>query len=310
MNTIASNNPFDLLSDAPKKTTKPKPAQSAKPKTTKTKTISAEDLIKKDKVTPSMPIRGKSTRGRGDSRGRGGRGASRGGSGRPPKHDGYDKHSAKGRTDTKKATEAGWGDEKDPFYAELEQAKRKAEKEAKIKEQEPEVSPEPEDNSLTLDEYLASKTKSLSVKASHKRIANEGADDSKWKDGVEVKRVDEDFFVGKQASVKAPKTKKEAPKKVHLEFEAKFFTPPVGSSREGGSGRGRGSGESRSRGDFRGRGDSRGGRGDSRGRGDFRGRGDSKGRGDFGGRGSFRGGRGQSSANIDDTKMFPTLGNI
>ena len=58
-----------------------------------------------------------------------------------------------------------------------------------------------EDNTLTLDQYLAQKAEqetSLVPKLEGVRRANEGGDDSLWKDVVPLQRSDEDtYFVGK-----------------------------------------------------------------------------------------------------------------
>jgi len=59
---------------------------------------------------------------------------------------------------------------------------------------------EEEDNSLTLDEYLAQKKESAVVpKIEAVRRANEGADESQWKDIVPLskEKEDENYFVGK-----------------------------------------------------------------------------------------------------------------
>lgn len=141
---------------------------------------------------------------------------------------------------------------------------------------------EEEDNTLTLDQYLAQKAEkeaSLLPKL-ETRKANEGADDSLWKDAIQVQKGEEEeaYFATKRKS--APKARTEKKEKVFLEIDARFERPDRG----GRGGRGRGD-----------RGD-RGGARPGRGR---------------GGDGSRRGGGGRSNGpavvNVDDEKAFPSL---
>ncbi|KIK06952.1 hypothetical protein K443DRAFT_673841 [Laccaria amethystina LaAM-08-1] len=139
--------------------------------------------------------------------------------------------------------------------------------------------PEEEDNTLTLDQYLAQQKEKDSVvpKLENTRKANEGADANIWKDVVPLAKNEEEnaYFVGKSKNAPKPRAKKE--EKVYLEIDARFERPD-----RGGRGRGRG-------------GDRGGDRGD-------RGRG---GRG----RGGARGGRqnGSPVINVDDQTAFPSL---
>lgn len=139
--------------------------------------------------------------------------------------------------------------------------------------------PEEEDNTLTLDQYLAQQKEKDAVipKLENTRKANEGADANIWKDVVPLSKNEEEnaYFVGKSKNAHKPRAKKE--EKVYLEIDARFERPD-----RGGRGRGRG-------------GDRGGDRGD-------RGRG---GRG----RGGARGGRqnGTPAVNVDDQTAFPSL---
>ena len=159
--------------------------------------------------------------------------------------------------------------------------------------------PEEDDNTLTLDQYIAQQKEkdSLIPKLENTRKANEGADDNIWKDAVPLAKNEEEdaYFVGKvcflpllhpyTSSSTLPSQSKSAPKarakkedKVYLEIEARFDRPDRG-------GRGRGRGD---RGEHRG----------DRGRGTR-------------GRGAPRGGRQNGSnapvVNVDDQTDFPTL---
>lgn len=131
--------------------------------------------------------------------------------------------------------------------------------------------PEEDDNTLTLEQYLAQKKASEAIpKLEGARKANEGADD--WKDVVPLKKPDEDedaYFVGKGKT--APKARTEKKEKVFLEIDARFERPARG---------GRGRGE---------RGGERPPRATGRARGAPRGRGAS------------------APVNVDDEKAFPSL---
>ncbi|KAF8898694.1 hypothetical protein BD779DRAFT_1666490 [Infundibulicybe gibba] len=137
--------------------------------------------------------------------------------------------------------------------------------------------PEEEDNTLTLEQYLAQqkeKENSVIPKLEGTRKANEGADANIWKDVVPLsKNEDEEaYFAGKSKS--APKARAKKEEKVYLEIDARFDRPDRG-------GRGRG------------------GRGGERGRG-----------GPARGRGAPRGGRsgpGNATINVDDQNAFPSL---
>ncbi|KAJ6604698.1 hypothetical protein DFH09DRAFT_1300876 [Mycena vulgaris] len=138
---------------------------------------------------------------------------------------------------------------------------------------------EEEDNTLTLEQYLAQQKEkdSLVPKLEGVRKANEGADANIWKDAVALEKSDEDaYFVGKSKAAPKARTKKD--EKVFLEIEARFERPSRGGPRGGGRG-----------------GDDRGGRG----------------RGTRGTpRGAPRGrpaGNSGPAVNVDDETAFPSL---
>ncbi|KAH7883629.1 hypothetical protein F5I97DRAFT_1894398 [Phlebopus sp. FC_14] len=135
---------------------------------------------------------------------------------------------------------------------------------------------EEEDNTLTLDQYLAQQKEkdSALVPKLEGRKANEGADDTLWDGVTRLEKGDgQAYFTGKTKS--APKTRTEKKEKVFIEIDARFERPSRG-------GRGRG--------------------GD---------RGEGRGRGGRGGRGGFRGRGGANGAaatvNVDDETAFPSL---
>lgn len=122
----------------------------------------------------------------------------------------------------------------------------------------PKEKDEEEDNSLTLDEYLAKKAKAEAAavpKLETVRQANEGVDESLWKDTVPLAKGEKEsnYFVGKAKS--APKIRPKKEEKIHIEIDAHFERP----SRGGRGGRGGDRGGERGRGApfGRGRGGSR-----------------------------------------------------
>ncbi|CAK5280241.1 unnamed protein product [Mycena citricolor] len=235
----------------------------------------------------------------GRGRGRGSRGH-RGGRGRP-----FDKHSQTGKVDSEKKVNQGWGAEEGNAELKAEEAGVKdatveasdsapaggwgastaegdaatpaAEGDAKGRPRR-EREPEEEDNTLTLEQYLAQqkeKENTVVPKLEAVRQANEGVDGELFKGGVALEKGGEEeaYFVGKSKA--APKAKAKKEEKVFLEIDGRFERP--------------------SRGGVRGRGgDDRGGRG----------------RGARG-RGGPRGGRpGPATApalNVDDESAFPSL---
>jgi len=131
---------------------------------------------------------------------------------------------------------------------------------------------EEEDNTLTLDQYLAQQKEKTAL-IPHLEIRKIEQNEGLWKDAKElVKGAEEDaYFVGKGKA--APKTRAKKEEKVYLEIDARFERPSRG---------GRGRGGDRSGGE-------RGGRGT---------------------RGQRRGSRpndGTSPVNVDDEVAFPSL---
>lgn len=149
---------------------------------------------------------------------------------------------------------------------------------------------EPEDNSKTYEEYLKERQAAANSKfgVPEARKANEGADDSQWKDGVAITKpaVGEDnYYVGAQKE-KAAKNKVRKEKNfIEVDFQPSP-RPERGQRGERGGERGRGG---------RGRGEGGRGRGEGRGR----------------GRGAApRGGRPNGASanfNPDDSSAFPSL---
>ncbi|ESK87871.1 hypothetical protein Moror_15278 [Moniliophthora roreri MCA 2997] len=217
--------------------------------------------------------------GRGRGRGGGGRGAPRGG--RRP----FDRHSATGKTDSDKKIHQGWGG--DDGNTEL-QAEAAASKDAAAEGaatggewgadgatnadawaapadapadgdkpageegsgSRPPRKEEEEDNTLTLDQYLAQQKEKDAVVPKPELRKVEGAD---FGDAVALQKGGEDeaYFVGKTKTVPKARAKKE--EKVYLEIDARFDRPGRGG-RGGRGDRGRG-----------GRGGGRGGNRNSRG---------------------------------------------
>jgi len=96
---------------------------------------------------------------------------------------------------------------------------------------------EEEDNTLTLDQYLAKKKveeSSILPKAERRQIADNG----EWKGAVQLLRDDEEevYFMGKTKTSSKPRAKRE--EKVFIEIDAHFERP--GGRGRGARGRGRG----------------------------------------------------------------------
>ncbi|KAL1738098.1 hypothetical protein HDZ31DRAFT_70394, partial [Schizophyllum fasciatum] len=188
--------------------------------------------------------------GRGRGRGRGGpRGRGRQ----------YDRHSQTGKTDSDKKVHQAWGGDEPASELKAEEtgeadASAEAAPEADGEatpatpggdkaEGRPRREPEEEDNTLTLEQYLAQKKEKEAAavpKLEGVRQANEGADDNIWEGAVPLEKQEEDaYFVGKNKS-SAPKSRGEKKEKVFIEIDARFERPSRG-------GRGRGGFESRGR---------------------------------------------------------------
>lgn len=221
--------------------------------------------------------------------GRGGRGGARGRGARGRGGQRFDRHSQTGRTDSQKKVHQGWGGDEASTELKAEEgavadaaadsgaaaewgadaaapadwaaptdgdaAVPAAEGDAKP-EGRPrrEREPEEEDNTLTLDQYLAQQKEKDTVipKLQGTRQANEGQDDA-FKDAVALTKNEEEeaYFAGKTKS--APKAKAKKEEKVYLEIDARFERPDRGGRGRGrggdrGGDRGRGGGERRGRG--------------------------------------------------------------
>ncbi|KAL4069582.1 hypothetical protein V8B97DRAFT_1918108 [Scleroderma yunnanense] len=254
---------------------------------------------------------GERREGRGRGRG-GGRGAGRGRT--------FDRHSATGKTDSEKKVHQSWGgDDGDTELKVEEAAGMDAAQESNINDwagtgasgdtaagaDDPWSAPaaeettpaqvngevdkpearrrdkeEEEDNTLTLDQYLAQQKEreSAVVAKLETRKANEG-DDSIWNGATRLEKGDgEAYFAGKTKNTHKARTEKK--EKVFLEIDAHFDRP-----RGDRGGRGRGGFKDGARG--------RGGRG----------------RGAPGGYGRDRGGEngGTRAVDVDDENAFPAL---
>ncbi|KAG6878407.1 hypothetical protein C0993_007589 [Termitomyces sp. T159_Od127] len=222
----------------------------------------------------------------GRGRGRGGRGGAQRGGRRP-----YDKHSQTGKTDSDKKIQQSWGGADGKTELKVEEAAavdataeasewtaeggNTADWDAPAQGPATDAAPaaegdkadgrprkekeaEEEDNTLTLDQYLAQQKEKESVvpKLESARQANEGADTNIWKDVVPLTKGEgeDSYFVGKTKAAPKARTKKE--EKQYIEIDARFERPD-----RGGRGRGRGGdrGGDRARGG-RGRGGARGNR--------------------------------------------------
>ncbi|KAG6911933.1 hypothetical protein DXG01_000180 [Tephrocybe rancida] len=219
-------------------------------------------------------------------RGRGGRGGGAPRGGRRP----FDKHSQTGKTDSDKKIQQSWGgadgntelknEEDATADATVEVNEWTADSatagadwgssapeagadtapaaEGEKAEGRPrrEREPEEEDNTLTLEQYLAQqKEKDSAIPKLEATRQAEGAD--KWKDVTPLTKDEEDaYFVGKGKS--APKARAKKEEKVFIEIDARFERPDRGGRGRGGRGGDRGG--DRARGGGRGRGGPRGGR--------------------------------------------------
>lgn len=198
-----------------------------------------------------------------------------------------ERHSAGSNFSRQKRDGAGagnWGKKVDdalPEVAATEPATPAVEGEAAAEATPAEVPAAEQDNTISLDQYLATKTSAS--KPVHKiRQANEGANTAQWKDTVKFTR-EADEETHRETSAK--KTQR-SQQKVAVEVDFNAAAPSRGGF-EGGRGGG-----------FEGRGRGRGGRGGFEGRG----RGGDGGRG----RGSRSGGE-QRPVNFLDEKDFPSL---
>ncbi|KAG0244964.1 hypothetical protein BGX31_008315 [Mortierella sp. GBA43] len=228
----------------------------------------------RDSDAPRGPRYDREPREGGDSsRPRGGPRAPRGARG--GRHGGYDRHSGTGIVDSENKENNRLGD---PTSSSLEAEKDAALSAVDTAPATPEPA-EPEEVVKTLEDYLAEKAaKAAKTTLPEARVANAGADDSKWKNAqvLEIQEAEDFIKMGKDSAVKSKKGKKEGKTLVEgLEFR---FTEPARDPTPRGAFRG-------------GRGGDRGARG-SRGGHPRRG-------------GPSRGGDG---VNVDDQELFPSLG--
>lgn len=140
-------------------------------------------------------------RGRGAQNGRSNRGTYLGGA-RPRRDNGggrpFDRHSQTGKTESQKQVHQALGDDADRELDAEVQGEADANQEARpetpaavdgtVSQVDTSAPPaEEEDKSMTLDEYLKSQAeRKLDLGVPQGRQANEGQDDSLWKDGVAV----------------------------------------------------------------------------------------------------------------------------
>ncbi|KAJ3392735.1 hypothetical protein CcCBS67573_g06698 [Chytriomyces confervae] len=208
------------------------------------------------------------------------RGDRRAGSGRGGRRE-YDRRSGTGRED---------GDKKDmdrePVDAEIEGSKDAEKEVAEVADENvaPVVAAEPEEKQVSLQEYLAQKAATKLAADVKARKANEGADDSQWKDAKVFEKTEEDLFSGKAPKAKKEKEAKEKKQTIDLQFKFADEAPaPRRDDRE-------------RRDDRAPRGGARGARGGAP-------RGGAAPRGARGGAST-----GAAKVNINDTNAFPTLG--
>jgi len=201
--------------------------------------------------------------GRGNNRTpRGGRGGRGSGGNRP-----MDRHSMTDRTDSHKQEHQAWGGDEGKRELSDENA---GEQDAQAAVSgvatpigdgpttaaavpaQPEVEAEPEDNTKTYQEWLAEQKKeNIGGNLPEARKANEGVDDSQWKDAVALKKEEDDDILFAQTKEGKARKQKEKKEKTFIEFDLPARSS--GQSERGRGGRGRGEG--------RGRGGDRGGRG-------------------------------------------------
>jgi len=208
-----------------------------------------------------------------------------------------------------KQADAAWGGPDGNAELADEQAgetiAKQDEKAAVVEDSEPQAEPEPEDKTMSYNDYLAELAAKKLATNDNVRKPNEGAS-KKFPEGTAITRQEqEEFMSGSGGKAKRQRERKEKAF-VELDGDRMLAQPARDDAPRGGRG-GRGG---RGRGEGRGGGEGRGeGRGEYRGRG---GRGRGEGRGDGprehrGGRGGPRGG-GQSGPNLADSSAFPSLG--
>ncbi|OLL25485.1 hypothetical protein NEOLI_003239 [Neolecta irregularis DAH-3] len=264
--SVVSKNLFDLLgndSDAEQASTKAVPKETVLITSTKKRdstrvnpsertargaypargsargpSLSGNEAAFRDREAGSSANRDKPVdeRSRGRGRGRG----SRGGRGRD-----FDRRSGSGHIDTDKSVRQGWGDESTAQQdgENIASDDKKTERaEGASDSAAPAVE---EDRSKTLDEYLAERAEKAAVisRTLEARRANEGTDESKWKDAVELTRDDsetkESYFAARQkTSAGRARQRKE---KVVVDIDPSLPRRGRGNARGGQRGSGRSS---------------------------------------------------------------------
>ena len=145
------------------------------------------------------------------------------------------------KTDSNKKLTVGKGNWGEPVQSQLEPDVIVA-----VEEEIPVVvEEEPEVIQKTLEQYMQERAlKSVNAQVPKPRRANEGADDSQWKDAVVFTKTTEDFLVlGKTKSVKSAAKPKEKP--INVDIQQTFKEEPRSERGDRGRGRGRGRGGSR-----------------------------------------------------------------
>ncbi|KAJ1917169.1 hypothetical protein H4219_003359 [Mycoemilia scoparia] len=241
--SVASRNPFDLLSENP--ITESQQAKSSQKKQTKPST--------KDNAAPRpgpqgtrYPARGGyrnvvhvdsssdasfDRRRRGGPRSERGRGATRGG------RRAFDRHSGTGLVDSEKKTTQGWLGKDNVTVADGEKAAEDAQKDSQdaagAETPVENAVEEEEDNTLTLEQYYKERAAKLLSDTKEARKANQGVtiDASQLKESVTVSKEEEEFFSATAGS-KARKNKQQK-EKVHVAIEQRFNQQ---ESRRGGRG--------------------------------------------------------------------------
>lgn len=228
----------------------------------------------------------------GETRGRGRGGRPRGGGhGRA-----FDRHSGTAHNDSPKTLEQGWGgsDAKRELQAEDDgKADAKAENtapgtapgtpaEPAAPTEEAPVPAEPEDKTLTLDEYLASLAEKKAAINAKREVRQVESAPEAAKPVKKASEAEESYFASTAKGKAHNKAKKERPtEQVDTAFSfASPERPGRGRPRDGPGFGGRGRGAGRGRG-------GRGGRGGGR---------------------APQGGRNQPDLNLEDSKAFPSLG--
>jgi len=221
MADVRSKNPFELLGE------EEETAQQTTKLTRNEKKVLKNEVVDNSRATPrenrlrnEYPKRGgfagktgsrPARSAEGGNRRRGGRGEYKG-RGRE-----FDRHSGSARRDSQKKDVAGKGSWGKPTenLEEVVDVVEQPEAEEEVKEV------KPEEKLMTLEDYLAAQAKKAVVNENTIRTANEGVDDSKWSETVELSKDEEAYFVGK-GNEKTHRVKKQKEKTFVYEIEQRF----------------------------------------------------------------------------------------